>query len=130
MKNIITIVLILVLPVAAYLFLSKNNEEIKAAAYDNNLPSLITFTSAMCMDCQKMKGVIKTLEKDYKDKINFISVDALDKNRKVQESIKKYNVVLVPTMVFVDTNGNQINKAEGYIPEEEMVNKIEALINE
>ncbi len=129
MKNIITIVLILILPVAVYLFLSKDSKEIKAIANENNLPSLVSFTSTMCMDCQKMKGVLKNLEKDYKDKVNFVSVDALDKNRKVREYIKKYKVVLVPTMVFIDENGNQVNKIEGYISEDKMIKELEALIN-
>ncbi len=129
MKNIITVLLILIVPVCVYLFMSRSSVDIMANAKENNLPVLMTFTSSMCMDCQKMKGVIKEVEGDYSDRINFININALDKDRKVKEYIKKYNVVLVPTMIFLDENGNQINKIEGAVTKEVLINEIEEAIN-
>lgn len=129
MKNIITILLILIVPISAYLFMSKNSETISAIAKDKNNPSIIIFTSSMCMDCQKMKGVIKEVEPTYNDRINFISINALDKSRKVQDYIKKYGIVLVPTMIFVDENENQTNKIEGFIPKDKLIIEIEDAIN-
>ena len=129
MKNIITIVLILVLPVLVYLIMSKNSNDFSAIAKEKNMPSLLTFTSTMCMDCQKMKGVLKEIQPSYQDRINFISINETEKDRKVQNYIKKHNVVLVPTMVFLDENGNEVNKIEGYIPKEELIKEIEEVIN-
>ena len=129
MKNIITILLILVLPVLVYLIMSKNSNDFSAIAKEKNMPSLMTFTSTMCMDCQKMKGILKEIQPLYQDKMNFISINATEKDRKVQNYIKKHNVVLVPTMVFLDENGNEVNKIEGYIPKEELIKEIEEVIN-
>lgn len=129
MKNIITILLILILPIVAYVLLNKNSNNIIANAKENNLPTLMTFSSTMCLDCQKMKGVISEVEKEYNSKINFVSINALDKNRKIKDYIKKYGVVLVPTMVFVDQNGNMTNKIEGYIPKEQLITELEEAIN-
>ncbi len=128
MKNIITILLILIVPVCIYLFMSKNSQTSTAIAKQNN-PSILIFTSTMCMDCQKMKGVIKEVEGSYNDKINFIYINATDKNKRVQENIKKYHVVLVPTLIFTDENGKQTNKVEGFIPKEELINELEEAIN-
>ena len=130
MKNIIIAILVLVIPVSTYLFMSKNSSENIAYASDKNNPSLLIYTSTMCLDCKKMKEVLKEIEGDYSDKINFVSINALDNNRKIQESIKKHNVQVVPTLVFTDTNGVQTNKVEGFIPKEELVTKIEEVINE
>ena len=129
MKNIITILLILIIPVCVYFVMSRNSFDITANAKENNLPVLMTFTSSMCMDCQKMKGILKEVEGAYYGKINFININALDKNRKVKEYLKKYNVVLVPTMIFLDENGNQINKIEGAVTKEVLINEIEEAIN-
>lgn len=129
MKNIITILLILILPIIAYIVMSKNSQDIIANAKENNLPTLMTFSSTMCMDCQKMKSVIGEVKNAYEGKINFININALDKDKKVKDSIKKYGVVLVPTMIFLDSNGNITNKTEGYIPKEELITKIEEIIN-
>lgn len=129
MKNIITIILILTVPACVYLFMSKNAQNSIALAKQGNSPSLLIFTSTMCMDCRKMKEVIKEVEGSYNDKINFIQINATDNNKKVQDNIKKYHVVLVPTLVFVDENGIQKNKIEGYLPKEELINEIEEAIN-
>ncbi len=130
MKNLIISLLILVIPVSTYLFLNKNSIDYTAMANDKNNPSLLIYTSTMCLDCKKMKEVIKELESSYADKINFISINALDNNKKIQESIKKHEVKVVPTLVFTDINGGETDKVEGYIPKEELINKIEEAINE
>ncbi len=129
MKNIITILLILIVPICAYLFMSRNSVDIMANAKENNLPVLMAFTSSMCMDCQKMKGILKEVEGDYTGRINFVMINALDKNRKVKDYLKKYNIVLVPTMIFLDENGNQINKIEGAVTKEVLISEIEEAIN-
>lgn len=130
MKNFIVILLILVVPVFAYLFLSKNSTDYMAMASDGKNPSLLIYTSTMCLDCKKMKEVIKEIEDTYSDKINFVSINALDNNRKIQDSIKKHDVKVVPTLVFTDINGTETNKVEGYIPKEDLIIKIEEAINE
>lgn len=130
MKNIITILLILILPIIAYLIMSKNSNEIMAIAKENNLPTIMTFSSTMCIDCQKMKKLLSEIEPTYQNKINFISINAMDKDKKVKSYINKYGVTLVPTLIFIDINGNVINKVEGYIQKEELVSKIEEAINE
>ena len=128
MKNIITILLVLILPLCAYFVLNKNSNNITAIAKDN-LPSLYIFTSTMCIDCQKMKSIINEIEPNYKEKINFIQINAIDKNRKVQDLIKKHSVVLVPTIIMLDRTGNKTNKIEGYIEKEKLINEIEEAIN-
>ena len=129
MKNIITILLILILPIIAYLIMNKNSEQIMAVAKENNLPTLMTFSSTMCIDCQKMKKLLNEIEPAYQNKINFVSINALDKDKKVKNYINKFGVTLVPTLVFIDDNGTLINKIEGYIPKEELISEIEEAIN-
>ncbi len=129
MKNIITIALILILPILVYSILSKGTSDISAVAKNKDLPTLMIFSSSMCIDCQKMKSVLNDVQGDYKDKINFISINATEKDKKVKELVKKYNVVLVPTIVFLDLNENEVNRIEGYIPKEEFVSEIEEVIN-
>ena len=129
MKNIITILLILIIPIVAYLIMSKNSKDIIAVSKENNLPTLMAFSSTMCIDCQKMKKLLNEIEPTYQNKINFISINALDKDKKVKNYVNKYGVVLVPTLIFVDTNGNVTNKIEGFIPKEELISEIEEAIN-
>ncbi len=129
MKNIITIALIFILPLAAYFIMSKNSDGITANARENNNPNLYVFTSTMCMDCKKMKSVLNEVEPAYSSRVNFVHINALDSSKKVQDKIKKYKVTLVPTIIYADANGNQKNMTEGYIPKEQLISEIEELIN-
>ncbi len=129
MKNIITILLILILPVCAYLIMSKNSSDVVANAKEKNIPVMMTFTSTMCMDCKKMKEVIHEVEGNYSGRMNFVIINATGNDKKVKEYIKKYNIVLVPTMIFIDEDGNQVNKIEGAISKERLIDEIEETIN-
>lgn len=130
MKNLFIILAILVLPVFAYIVLDAGRDKnIISTAQALDKPSLIIFTSTMCSDCQKMKKVIAVVEPNYKDKIEFIKVNASDSSKPVQELVKKYNVYLVPTMIFVDKKGNQKFKKEGSMPKEDFEKQLKALIN-
>lgn len=130
MKNIITIILILILPVMVYFMINKNSSDLSALAEAKNMPTFITFSSTMCVDCRKMKPIISELEKEYSGKVNFISVNATEKDKKIQNLVKKYNVVLVPTMIILDSDNNELSRLEGYIPKEELASDIEDAIND
>lgn len=129
MKNIITILLILVLPIVAYIYISNNSNKTIAVTKDYNLPTIMTFTSTMCMDCQKIKSVLAEIEPEYSNKINFEYIQALDKSRKVKDAIKKYGVVLVPTIIFLDKDGKQLSKIEGFMEKDKLISEIEEVIN-
>ncbi len=129
MKNFISVLLILIIPICVYLIMNKNSENYSADAKEN-LPTMMTFTSSMCMDCKKMKEVINEIENDYTDKINILTINALDKDKKIKEKIKKHGIVLVPTTIFLDVNGNETGKIEGFIPKEDLIIEIEEIINE
>ena len=130
MRNIIIILLVLIIPICTYLFLSNESTDYMVMANDKNHPNLLIYTATMCLDCKKMKEIISEIESDYSDKINFISINALDNNTKIQDSIKKHDVKVVPTIVFTDTKGEATNKIEGFIPKEELIVKIKEAINE
>lgn len=129
MKNIITVLLILILPVVAYFVISSKTSE-KAFAINPENPSMLIFTSTMCKDCQTMKKILKEVENSYNEKINFVYIDALKNNKKTREQIKEYGITLVPTLIFTDVNQIQTKKIEGSVPKEELIIAIEDCINE
>lgn len=129
MKNIITILLILVLPVTIYLIMTEKSESGSVNAQTNNLPTIKIYTSTMCLDCQKMKETVKEIEPEYKNKINIIGINAMDNGKQVQEEIKQYGIMLVPTVIYLKSDGTVVNKTEGYLPKEKFIEEIERTIN-
>ena len=129
MKNIIIIFLILILPITIYIVLSNKTENNLVYAHNNDLATLKIYSSTMCLDCQKLKKEMQTIEIEYKNKINIQKFNALENSKKVQEDISKYEITLVPTMIFITKDGETRKKIEGYLPKEEIIKEIESTIN-
>lgn len=120
-KNIISILLILFVPVIAYMALSKSVEKTtQAIAESVNKPQIIKFTSAMCMDCQKMNKIMQEIFPKYENKITLTEVHVQDGSSFSNSEIKKYKVTLVPTIILIDSNGKQVKRIEGAIEKNEM----------
>lgn len=130
MKNIIIILLILILPITIYTMLSNNVQNNRALAKNTNNATLKIYSSTMCLDCQKLKKELQDIEVDYQNKINIQKFNALEKNKQVQEDISKYEITLVPTMIFIKKDGKTSKKIEGFIPKEQIIEEIESTINE
>lgn len=127
-KNIITVLLVLILPLLAYIFMTHaGNEPVNVADAVTNRPQIIKFTSSMCLDCQEMNKIIKEIYPEFKDKIALTEIAVQDGKSSTDAQIKKYNVTLVPTIILINSQGQQVKRIEGAIPEDEMVKYLEEL---
>jgi len=72
--------------------------------------------SKSCIPCKKMQPILKSIEKKYSDQIKVIFHDT----NKDRDILKKYNVRLIPTQIFLDKDGKEIHRHEGYYPEKEI----------
>ncbi len=125
-KNVIIISLIFAIPLLLYMALTTSNST-TAKTTDIGKPSVIKFTSAMCLDCQTMNKVFKEIFPKYQNKINFTEIQVQDKNSFTDSQIKKYNVTLVPTIILLNSEGKQVKRIEGAIPKEEMDKYLQGL---
>jgi len=82
---------------------------------------LITFVelgSVKCIPCKKMQPVMKAIEEKYDDQIKVIFYDVWKPDqRKYGE---EYDIRLIPTQVFLDKDGKEIFRHEGFFPEAEI----------
>lgn len=125
-KNIIIISLIFALPLLAYWMLTITNST-TAKTIEAGKPEVIKFTSAMCLDCQTMNKVFKEIFPKYENKIILTEIQVQDKNSFNEEQIKKYNVTLVPTIILLNSNGQQVKRIEGAVAKEQMDKYLQGL---
>ncbi len=125
-KNIIIISLIFALPLLAYWMLTMTNST-TAKTIEAGKPEVIKFTSAMCLDCQTMNKVFKEIFPKYENKIILTEIQVQDKNSFNEEQIKKYNVTLVPTIILLNSNGQQVKRIEGAVVKEQMDKYLQGL---
>lgn len=114
-KNFSIITLIFVIPLVAYMILSRPDSSLASKAVGANKAQVIKFTSLMCLDCKKLDKVIKEVYPKYSNKIALVEIHVQDENDYTKKQIEKYDVTLVPTLVFINSKGKKVNKLEGFV---------------
>lgn len=127
-KNLVIILFVFLIPVIAYILLTfTGNSGLMSADAKTTKPQIVKFTSAMCLDCQTMNKIMKEIYPKYKDDIVLTEINVQDGNPNNDKWIKKYDVTLVPTIILINENGNQIRRIEGAIEKEQMEEYIQEL---
>ncbi len=134
-KNIIIIALVFLVPLIAFWVLNnsntttaKTNQEIPPAEeVIIGKPQVLKFTSTMCLDCQTMNKLFKEVFPKYQDQIVLTEISVQDGKSFTNEQIKKYNITLVPTMIFLDSNNKQVRRVEGAIEKDVLENYLKEL---
>jgi thioredoxin 1 len=81
----------------------------------------ITFVelgSDKCIPCKQMQPVMKSIETKYGSQIKIIFHDVWKNDQK--KYAEQYKIKLIPTQVFLDENGKEFFRHEGFFPEEEI----------
>lgn len=130
MKNFSIITLIFVVPLVAYMFLTSPDSSFAGKASAASKPQIIKFTSAMCLDCKKLGTVMKQVYPKYSSKITLTEIQVQNNDQYTQSQVQKYNVTLVPTLVFINSKGKRIAKTEGYMDNAQLEKYMKDLINE
>jgi len=126
--NNLLILAILILPLAIYAFLGNmgsNNADISKA--DGIKSKMVMITSSMCGECVKMKKVLGKVESSYSNDIAFERLDA--NSPAAKPYVEKYNIQLVPTMLFFKKDGKLYKRIEGSIPQSELEQYLKELKN-
>lgn len=113
-KNTIILLLIFVLPLITYFYVSKTNST-NVTVSSTVKPKIIKFSSNLCSECQRMDTVIKEVYPKYEKNIELISIPVQTQNDYNKEMIERYQVKLVPTIILLNKNQSIIKRIEGYV---------------
>lgn len=81
--------------------------------------TFIELGSTRCIPCQKMQPIMKSIEEKYGDQVKVVFHDVWTPEG--QPFGDKFGINAIPTQVFLDENGKEFFRHEGYFPEEELV---------
>jgi thioredoxin 1 len=95
----------------------------KAEAMDtvqtkNPVVTFVELGSVKCIPCRQMQPVMKAIEQKYGDQVNVVFHDVWKSDQ--YEYAEKYGIKLIPTQVFLDRNGKEFFRHEGFFPEAEI----------
>ena len=83
---------------------------------------LVTFVeigSVRCIPCKKMQPIMREIEQEYAGKVKVVFYDVWTPEGKPYG--EKFGIRVIPTQVFLDKDGKEYFRHEGYFPKEELV---------
>ncbi len=118
MKNIIWICLSMLLLVSCGTATSDKtnksdtltNEENVSDVKVTGLPVIMDFSATWCPPCQQFKPIFEEAKDRYSGQIEFKTID-VDAEK---ELAQQFNITSIPAIVFIDAEGNEINRIIGF----------------
>ncbi len=95
----------------------------QAQAPQKSQPALYDFGMGKCLSCQQMEKILEKVRSKYGEQLT-IRMLYPDKEK---ELFSKYKIVAVPTQVFLDAAGKEVERHMGLFPEEDLVKKLQEL---
>jgi thioredoxin 1 len=86
-------------------------------------PVLYEFGAGYCVSCKEMAKVMAELKTSHSDQVEFRMV-YVDKEKPLFE---QYKIMLIPTQVFLDASGKEVDRHIGPLSKEEVLQKLREL---
>ncbi len=96
-----------------------------ATAQAGGIPKLVDLGSKSCIPCKKMAPILDELTKEYAGRFDVQFVDVWIKEN--APIAKQYGVNLIPTQIFLDKDGKELWRHEGFLGKDEILAKWKTL---
>ena len=81
--------------------------------------TFVELGSVKCIPCKKMQPIMDAIKNEYEGQVKVVFHDVW--SREGRPYAEKYKIRLIPTQVFLDSNGKEYFRHEGYLSKNELV---------
>ncbi len=81
--------------------------------------TFIELGSIKCIPCKQMQPIMKEIEEEYKGQVKVVFYDVWTAEGKPY--IKEFGIRAIPTQVFLDKNGKEYFRHQGFFAKDELV---------
>ncbi|MFA6613898.1 MAG: thioredoxin family protein [Endomicrobiia bacterium] len=85
--------------------------------------TFVELGSVNCIPCKMMQPVMADIEKEYGTQVKVIFYDVWTKEG--QPYSEKYKILVIPTQVFLDKDGKEFFRHQGFFPKEDIIKVLE-----
>ncbi|MCM8788438.1 MAG: thioredoxin family protein [Candidatus Omnitrophica bacterium] len=85
----------------------------------NGIPKIIDLGADRCVPCKMMAPILEEIKQEYKGKFDVEVIDVW----KNPEAGDAYRIRLIPTQIFIDENGKEIFRHEGFMSKQDILKK-------
>lgn len=82
-------------------------------------PTLAEFGRGTCIPCKQMKPILEELAAEYGETINVVIVEIQNH----MDLTRSYKIVAIPTQIFFDATGKEIDRHIGFYARDKIVAK-------
>ena len=119
----ILIVAALAVTVVAAVALKQGKNESQGATAASGpraaLPRLVDLGAGKCIPCKKMAPILEELKKEYAGRMEVEFIDVW----KNPDAGKAYGVEMIPTQIFYDASGKELDRHTGFFGKEDILAK-------
>ena len=90
-----------------------------AAAEITYLVTFVELGSVRCIPCKMMQPIMKDIEKDYAGQVKVVFHDVWTPEG--EPFAASYKIRVIPTQVFLDKEGKEYFRHEGFFPKDELI---------
>jgi len=95
----------------------------KDASAGQKRVTFIELGSVNCIPCKAMQPILEELRKKYPDTVEVVFHDVWTKEG--EPFARSFRIRVIPTQVFLDREGKEYYRHEGYLPLEEVLTALE-----
>lgn len=88
------------------------------------IPTIMMFKSSTCQYCVQMEKKLQSIYELYPEKFNLVYIKIDDNSKENEENLNLanlYKVRVVPTTIFMDSNGVGKHRVEGLMQDEDIL---------
>lgn len=102
---------------------SKVESSSSPASNENYLVTFIELGSVRCIPCRMMQPIMAEIEKEYAGKVKVVFYDVWTEEGRPYAYL--YRIRVIPTQIFLDKDGKEFFRHEGFFPKEELIKVLE-----
>ena len=91
-----------------------------------NTVTMIDLGAKSCIPCKMMAPILEKLEAEYRGKADVVFIDVWQK----PDEGKKYGILAIPTQIFYNRKGEEVERHEGFLDEKSIRGTLEKLLAE
>ena len=81
--------------------------------------TFIELGSKDCVPCKMMEPILEEIRHDYPEQVDIVFYNV--KTEEGYSYAQQYKIRVIPTQIFLDNNGEEYFRHEGFFPKEEIV---------
>jgi len=80
-------------------------------------PRLVDLGRKICIPCKAMAPILAELKTEYAGRLDVVFIDVSED----PSAAEPYNIQIIPTQVFFDASGKEIDRHEGFMSKEDIL---------